>query len=133
ALEGVAKGSDGVIIAGAVRSLSGELKQAKRILGTTSTTDEIKAAATALHVGATPRDLALLRNAAGKRPVTMPLAVLTDLITRDVPVDSASRIVVSLTKAGLKDADLSFFQRNVRIDIERGADATTAATTPARG
>ena len=44
--------------------------------------DEIKAAAGALEAGVSDRDLARAAAAAGKRPVTMPLAVLTDLIGR---------------------------------------------------
>jgi hypothetical protein len=33
----------------------------------------------------------------------------------------------------VKDPDLALFQRNVRADIDRGADPTVAATTRARG
>ena len=133
ALEGVAKGSDRTTIVTAVRRLSTELTQARRVLGPSSSTDELRAAATALHAGVSPLDLAKLHASAPKRALTMPLAVLTDLVTRDVPVDTASRIVVTLIKAGVHDPDLTLFQRNVRMDIERGADPTTAATTRARG
>ena len=133
ALEGVAKGSDRETIVAAVRRLSTELTQARRVMGTSSSTDELSAAATALHAGVSPLNLAKLQASAPKRALTLPLAVLTDLITRDVPVDTASRIVTTLMKAGVRDPDLRLFQRNVRIDIERGADPTAAATTRARG
>jgi len=33
----------------------------------------------------------------------------------------------------VKDSDLALFQRNVRADVDQGADPTVAATTRARG
>jgi hypothetical protein len=63
----------------------------------------------------------------------MPLAVLTDLIVRDVPVATATNLVVQLARSGVKDPELALFQRNVRADIDRGADPSVAATTRARG
>jgi hypothetical protein len=79
------------------------------------------------------RDLARLRGAGGKRQVTMPLAVLTDLIGRDVPIPTATDLVLQLERSHVKDSELAIFQRNVRADIDHGADPTVAATTRARG
>ena len=94
---------------------------------------EVKAAASALDVGVSARDLARLRAAAGKQPVTIPLAVLTDLMGQKVPIATATDLVLQLARSGVKDSDLALFQRNVRADIDRGADPTVAATTRARG
>lgn len=133
ALEGAAKGSDGQKIVLAVHQLSVRMTSARHVLGATSSPDEIKAAATALDNGVSERDLERVKAAGGKRPVTMPLAVLTDLIGRQVPIATATSLVVQLAKSGVKDPDLALFQRNVRADIDRGADPTVAATTRARG
>jgi hypothetical protein len=133
ALEGAAKGSDGGKIVTAVRQLSLRMNAARRVLGAGSSADEIKAAAAAIDAGVSERDLARLKGASGKRPVTMPLAVLTDLIGREVPVPAATNVVLQLARTNVKDADLALFQRNVRADIDRGADPTVAATTRARG
>jgi hypothetical protein len=133
ALEGAAKGSDGPKIVSAVHQLSERLAVAKRGLGPNTSSDEIKAAAGALEVGVSVRDLARLRAASGKRPVTMPLAVLTDLIGRQVAISTATDVVLQLARSGVKDGDFSLYQRNVRSDIDRGADPTAAATTRARG
>jgi hypothetical protein len=133
ALEGAAKGSDGQNIVLAVHQLSLRMTSARLVLGTTSSADEIKAAATALDAGVSARDLERVKSAGGKRPVTMPLAVLTDLVGRQVPIATATSLVVQLARAGVKDPDLALFQRNVRADIDRGADPTVAATTRARG
>jgi hypothetical protein len=93
----------------------------------------VKSASDALTPGVSTRDLARLRAASGKRALTMPLAVLSDLIGRKVPVATATDLVVQLAKSGLRDSDFALFQRNVRADIDRGADPTVAATTRARG
>ena len=133
ALEGAAKGSDGQTIVLAVHQLSVRMSSARHVLGTTTSPDEIKAAVTALDAGVSERDLERVKSAGGKRPVTMPLAVLTDLVGRHVPIATATTVVVQLAKSGVKDPDLALFQRNVRADIDRGADPTVAATTRARG
>jgi hypothetical protein len=133
ALEGAAKGSDGPNIVAAVRQLSVQMGSARRVLGSNAGPDEIKSAATALAAGVSQHDLALLRASSGKRALTMPLAVLTDLIGRDVPVATATNLVVQMARSGVRDQDLALFQRNVRTDIDRGADPTAAATTRARG
>ncbi|MEP6492600.1 MAG: hypothetical protein ABJF01_07985 [bacterium] len=133
ALEGVAKGSDGPKIITAVQQLSVRMASAKRALGASATSDEIKAAAAALDAGISTHDLAQLRAASGKRQMTMPLSVLTDLVGRAVPIPTATTLVVQLARSGLKDPEFALFQRNVRADIDRGADPTVAATTRARG
>jgi hypothetical protein len=133
ALEGAAKGSDGPKIIVAVRQLSMQMGSARRVLGSSATPDEIKAAVTALAAGVSENDLARLRAASGKRPMTMPLAVLTDLIVREVPIATATSLVIQLARSRVKDTDLALFQRNVRTDIDRGADPSVAATTRARG
>jgi hypothetical protein len=133
ALEGAAKGSEGAKIVSAVQQLSMRMGSAKAGLGASTNPDEIKAGAGAIEAGVSVRDLARLRAAADKRPVTMSLAVLTDLIGRSVPIPTATDLVLQLARTGLKDGELSLYQRNVRADIDRGADPTAAATTRARG
>ena len=133
ALEGAAKGSDGQKIVAAVHQLSLRMGSAKRVLQTNASADEIKAAAGALDAGVSVHDLALVSAASGKRPVTMPLTVVVDLIERKVPVATATNLVVQLARSGVRDSELALFQRNVHADVDRGADPTVAATTRARG
>jgi hypothetical protein len=133
ALEGAAKGSDGPTIVVAVQQRWVNMGSAKSGLGASASSDEIRAAVSALEAGVSVRDLARLRAAAARRPVTMPLAVLTDLIARSVPAPTAIDLVLQLARSGVRDSDLALFQRNVRADIDRGADPAAAATTRARG
>jgi hypothetical protein len=133
ALEGAARGSEGGRIVNAVHQLSARMATSRGVLGGSASADEIKSAAAALDAGVGERDLARVHAACGKRPVTMPLAVLTDLIGRSVPIPTATNVVLQLARSGAADADLALFQRNVRADIDRGADPGVAATTRARG
>ncbi len=133
ALEGAGKGADGPRIVTAVRSLAIEMNTARTALGSSSSADEIEAGANALHAGLPPGELSRLRTARRNRRLTLPLAVACDLVARQVPALVASDIVVKLTKAGVRDSDFTSFQRNVRMDIDSGADPSTAATTRARG
>ena len=133
ALEGAARGSEGARIVNAVHQLSVRMATSRGVLGASASSDEIKSAAAALDAGVGERDLARVHAACGKRPVTMSLAVLTDLIGRSVPIPTATNVVLQLARSGARDADLALFQRNVRADIDRGADPGVAATTRARG
>ncbi|HVZ77458.1 MAG TPA: hypothetical protein VG818_05720 [Gemmatimonadaceae bacterium] len=133
ALEGAGKHAAGPRIVGAVRMLYGELAASREALGAASRRDEVTAGAQALHAGAATPDLHALRLAAGRRPLGMPLMVLTDLMSRGVPPETAAGIMDSLVRAGARDADLVAFQRNVRLDVDRGAAPAAAATTRVRG
>ena len=136
ALEGAKKGARGDRIVSAVRGLSKELGVARLELGSGATADEITAGASALHAGLQGRDLARLRAAAAhakRARVTVPLTVAADLVARAVPPATAADVVLALTRAGLHDDELAAFQRNVRLDIDRGAEPGTAAETRARG
>ena len=133
ALEGAAKGSDGPKIVVAVHQLSVRMSSARTVLGANATSDEIKSASAAIEAGVSDRDLARVRAAAGKRPITMPLAVLTDLIGRQIDVTAATNLVIQLERSGVKDQEFTLFQRNVDADIDHGADPTVAAQTRARG
>jgi hypothetical protein len=136
ALEGAQKGADGGRIVTAVRGLYAEMRSARASLGTGAATEEIIAGANAIHAGMPMHTLSQLRSVsehAGRTRVTLPLTVYTDLIARGVPSAVASDVVLSLARAGLRNGDYAMFQRNVRLDIENGADAATAAQTRARG
>jgi hypothetical protein len=133
ALEGAASGADGPKIVAAVRSLSARMSSARGALNSTASPDEIKAAVGALEAGVSTRDLSRVQTACSKRPVVMPLAVLTDLIGRQVPIPTATMLVLQLLRSNVKDSELSLYQRNVRADIEHGADPSAAASIRAKG
>ena len=132
ALEGATKGAPDTLIVGAVRRLAADLGRARAALGAGATPPELEAGAAALRAGAGPAVLAQLRRSR-RQTITVPLAVLTDLVASGVPVDSAAAAVLALASA--RDADLIDFRRAVERDIALGAapSAATAAGAAAAG
>ena len=86
---------------------------------------ELEAAASALRAGVKPEDLKRLRASRPDQPLTVPLAVLGDLVARGVPADTASAYVLTIIRAS--DEQLVAFQRSVERDIALGAPPLTAA------
>lgn len=129
ALEGATKGAATETIASAVRRLATELGRAREALGRGASTAELDAGAAALRAGARPDLLTRLRRTRSRQSVTMALAVLTDLVARGVPVDTAAGAVLALA-ATARDQDLMEFRRAVERDIAIGA--TPAAATSIR-
>src|SRR2546426_2307096 len=132
ALEGATKRASGDLIVAAVRRLAVDLGHARDALGSTASPAELTAGAAALRAGASPTILTQLRQTR-REPLTMPLAVLADLVASGVPVDSAAAAVLPLAPQA-RDADLVEFRRAVERDIALGAPpaaATAAGATAA--
>lgn len=126
ALEGASKRASGNRIVVAVRNLAAELRAAREALGPASSDGELDAGASALHVGVLPADLSRLRAARRQQELTVPLAVLSDLVARGVPADTAAAFVLELA-AIARDAEFVAFQRDVDRDIALGAPPIAAA------
>lgn len=132
--QGLAMGADGPRIVMAVRSLTVEMANAQRELGTVATADELKAAASAVHAGVPAVELGKMKKQSGlRRSLTLPFTVLADIVSRGVPVQTAVNAIRSLVGAGARDRDISEFQRNVQVDVEKGAPPAAAAETRAKG
>jgi len=129
ALEGATKRAPAERIVAAVRRLALDLGHARDALGPTASPTELGAAAAALRAGAQPATLTELRRIR-RESLTVPLAVLTDLVGSGVPVDSAATAVLSLA-AKARDADLVEFRRAVERDIALGAPPASATATAA--
>ena len=131
--EGVGKGADGKLIVAAVRNLAFEMSVMHRALGAIASTDELKAAASAMHAGVPAVELGKMKKQSGlRRSLALPFIVITDIVSRGVPVSAAVNAVKSLVGAGAKDKDINDFQRNVKEDIQKGAPPEAAAETRAK-
>jgi hypothetical protein len=125
ALEGASKRAPGDRIVVAVRNLAAGLLAARDALGTADVA-ELDAAASALRAGVRAETLTRLRAARGRQNLTVPLAVLSDLVARGIPADSAAAFVLQLAAVAADD-DFVAFQRNVDRDIALGAPPLAAA------
>jgi hypothetical protein len=133
ALEGASKHADGARILIAVRMLAHELGDARSALGASSTDAEVIAGASALHAGIAPAALSRMRASRAHGSLTVALAVLSDLIARGVPGDTATTVISALAGAGAPDADLLRFQQGVERDIAQGATPSAALGVRAQG
>lgn len=124
ALEGASKGASSDRIAAAIRKLAADLDAARRALNGGDVA-ELEAGASALRAGVSADALARLRTARSREPLTVPLAVLADLVVRGVPADTAATYVLAMVRAS--DEQLVAFQRNVERDIALGAPPLAAA------
>jgi hypothetical protein len=130
ALEGASKQARGERIVAAVRLHAAALAAAHQALGAGSAPAEIVAGAGALMSGVSADTLARLRAARPQGSLVVPLVVMADLITRQVPVSTATAAVVHASRAGARDADLLRLRTRVEGDIRRGV--SPAAATLAR-
>ena len=126
ALEGASKGAPGPRIATVVRALASDLGRARAALGPGASGQDIEAGASALRAGVSPAALRELRRRRDGQRLAITYAVLSELIARGVPVDSAVRAVAGLRGSGAGDAELIAFQRDVERDIAIGAPPATA-------
>lgn len=133
ALEGISKRASGRDILVAVRKVFRTLREARAALGANATADEITAGAGALRVGIASAELAhLSASREAKASLTVPLIVLSDLVTRGVPRDTASLTIFQLLQHGAADDDFLGLWRSVERDIVSGTDPGVALLNRAR-
>lgn len=132
ALEGISKRASGRVIVLRVREVFRTLRDARNALGPKATSDELTAGAGALRVGISTADLAQLARTRHEKLLTVPLVVLSDLITRGVPKDTASTTIFQLWQKGAADDDFLGLWRNVERDIVSGTDPGAALLNRAR-
>jgi hypothetical protein len=132
ALEGAAKHAPGERIASALRSLAADLATARSVFGADADPADLAAGATLLRVGVESRVLGDIRAARRAEGVSVPLDVLTTLIGRGVPVDTAAGVVLALAQQHATDAEYARFTDEVRKDIAAGVPpgAAVAARVP---
>jgi hypothetical protein len=132
ALEGLSKRQDDRRILFAVRNVFRSLRDARSALGPAAHESELTAAAHAIRIGVTNAELSQLARSRKGKPVTIPLVVLVDLVTRGVPRDTASQTILQLWQRGVADDDFYGLWRGVERDIVSGADPGAALLNRAR-
>jgi hypothetical protein len=135
AAEGALKGADSTRIVDAVRRLLGELEVVRGTLGTCAGNAELAAAASALHAGVTPAQLARVAQKCGERGgpssakpdrLVMPLVVLADLVARRVSADVAVSSLETLLSRSAPDAEFASLRTAIERDIASGASPDAA-------
>jgi hypothetical protein len=131
ALQGAAARAPADRIVAAVRGHMEELVSARAVLGVNASEMELTTGAYALEAGIPVSALAQLRAQRPGHELTVSLAVVTDLVANGVPADTATTLVLALSRSGVADEQLQAFQRTVQRDISLGAPPSAAAFTRA--
>ena len=126
ALEGASRQAPGPRIVAAVRNLSAGLETSRAILGMASSPAELVAAAAALAAGVPADTLARLRAVRANVSLVVPLVVLTDLVTRRVPIETAGAAVIAATRNRVPDSKLMRLRQRIDQDIRAGASPGNA-------
>ena len=129
ALEGAAKRASGQQIINAVRAFAGQLSEAKRALGTPSTDLELLGGAQAIRAGIPIQQIERLRRARSGAQIATALTVASDLVSREVPVDTAVAVVAGLVQASATDDQLLLVRSDIEADIQNGKPPAVAAST----
>jgi hypothetical protein len=131
ALEGASKKAAGALIVSAVRNFAGQLREARRALGTGSTPAEVISGAQAIRAGISVQQLERLRSSRANVQIATALTVASDLVAREVPADTAILIVSDLVRAAASDEQLLSVRADIETDILAGKPPAVAAS--ARG
>ena len=129
ALEGAAKKAPSQQIVSAVRTFANQLVEARRALGETSTQPELLGGAQAIRAGIPVQQLEKLRRARPNVQIATALTVVSDLATREVPIDSAVAVVSRLLGAQASDDQILSVRSDIETDILNGKPPVVAAAS----
>jgi hypothetical protein len=131
ALEGAAKKAASQQIVAAVRTYSNQLDQARSALGESSSAAELVGGAQALRAGIPVSQLQKLRKTRPGVQIATALTVLSDIVSREVPIDTAVTVVASLIDAAATDEQLLGVRGEIETDILAGKQPALAASSRA--
>jgi len=129
ALEGAAKRAPGAQIISAVRTYSDQLREARNALGTMSSDPEVISGAQAIRAGISAQQLGRLRRVRPSLQIATALTVASDLVTREVPLDTAIAVVSALMNASATDDQLLQMRADIEADILNGKPPVVAASS----
>ena len=129
ALEGAAKRATSQQIISAVRTFRSQMAEARSALGATSTDREVLGGAQAIRAGIRAEQLEGVRRIRPGVQIATALTVMSDLVTREVPVDTAIVVVSHLVQASATDDQLLQVRADIETDILNGKPPAVAAAT----
>lgn len=126
ALEGVEKDAPPARIEAAVRGMAARLATSREALKPALTDREVTAGADALAMGVPADVLRSFRQLSRRRSTAVALGVLSQLVSRGVPVTEAATAVGKLMQRRANDAQLLALGQEVQRDLAEGIGAVTA-------
>jgi hypothetical protein len=129
ALEGAAKKAASQNIISAVQGYVRQLDQARAALGESSTPAELMGGAQALRAGIPVSQLQRLRRVRQNVVIAAALTVVSDMVAREVPIDTAVTVVAGLISVAATDEQLLGVRAEIETDILGGLQPAIAASS----
>ena len=133
ALEGASKRAPGTVIVSVVRTWADDLRKARTALGPASSDAEVVAGAYAIRNGVSIKELERLRAVRSGQRYAVALDVMNYLVSKGVPADTLSTVVVNLVLASASDAQFRTLRSDVERDLTGGVAGGTAAALRGAG
>lgn len=132
ALEGESYKASSAMIVQSVRKRLDDLLKARQALGPSSTEAEVRAGAEALRAGIPVSELQRVRAARTGTLIATTLNVVSNLVERGVPSDTALAITHALARVAASDEQILAVQQLIESDILAGRPAAVAASSRGR-
>ena len=133
ALEGTQKGGRPEVILAGVRKWAKDLRRARYLLGPNANAAEVNAGARAIRSGVDEAQLMRLRGGKNEQRYASALSTMAYLISRGVPADTASTVLVNIALNDASDAQIRALQDEIERDINGGTPPGSAAVARAFG
>jgi hypothetical protein len=133
ALEGTNKGGSPQVIMTGVRKWARDLRRARQLLGPNASAADVNAGAKAIRSGVEETQLERFRNGKGEQRYASAMSTMAYLISKGVPADTASMVLINVALASASDADIRALQDEIERDINGGTPAGLAAVARERG
>lgn len=133
ALEGTQKGGKPEVILTGVRKWATDLRRARQLLGPNATPGDVNAGAKAIRAGVDEQQLLRLRVERTGQRYASALSTMAYLISRGVPADTASTVLVNIALHSASDAQIRTLQDEIERDISGGIPPGSSAVARALG
>lgn len=120
---GALRHAPGPLIVAAAKAVAQRLALARTALQPMPAPGDVAAGADALSAGVTVEALRMVRDAAGDRPIAVPLGVVAELTATGVPPVRAATIITTLMRRGAPARQLVSLGNDVNADVKAGARA----------
>jgi hypothetical protein len=111
------------------KAREGAAKKARGALGVGSSELELIGGAQAIRAGIPVQQLERLRKVRPNVQIATALTVVSDLVSREVPMDTAVSVVADLVRVAASDDQLLGVRAEIESDILQGRPPVVAATT----
>jgi hypothetical protein len=133
ALQGTSRGGNPQAILSGVRRWARDLRRARQLLGPNATDFEVNAGAQAIRAGVNEQQLERFRDARKEIRLASALNTMAYLVSKGVPADTASTVLVNIALASASDVDIGALQEQIERDISGGTPPGLATIARAGG